>query len=470
MAISNTNYGAAKVNDFLSGKKNIFFIGIGGVSMSSLALAAKNRGYRVGGSDRAVSPSVLRLTASGIRVCIGHRAENISGYDLAVYTVAISEENPEYNEAKRLGIPLVSRADFLGALMWGFEKRIGICGMHGKSSVTAMTSSIFTHAGDPTVLSGASLSGSDDCYRLGGDTEFIFEACEYQDSFLSFYPTTAVVLNIELDHTDYFSNIEQICASFSKFVSIADGGAVVYNLDDPNVCAVCENFEGKRVSFSLENKNADIYAGKIEYDRGLPEFEVCSKGKVLFKIKLRVLGQHNISNALAAAATAIAHGISYDDIVAGLGEFSGAKRRLTYKGKLNGAEVYDDYAHHPTEIDAAANALRPRCKGRLWGVFQPHTYSRTKELYIEFARALSRFDRVILLDIYAARETDNLGVSSEGLCESVGASAIYAPSFREAAEQLTRELSKGDIAVIMGAGDNERVFENIQFDKRPHSK
>ena len=467
MAVSNTYYGAAKVNDILAGKKSIFFIGIGGVSMSSLAIAAKNLGFSVGGSDRAMSASTMRLTSNGIRVCIGHRAENIRGYDIAVYTVAISDENPEYNEARRMGIPCVSRADFLGALMYGFENRIGICGMHGKSSVTAMVASIFSRSLDPTVISGASLSGSDECCRLGGDRDFIFEACEYQDSFLSFYPSTAVVLNIELDHTDYFVSLDQIRDSFSRFISIASGGILVYNLDDENVRSICDSFDGRRISFSVENSDADVYASDITYDRGMPRFTVCSGDKRLFEVSLGVLGEHNISNALAAAATALAHSLPYEDIVAGLGEFSGAKRRLTYKGSLHRAEIYDDYAHHPTEIDAAVNALRPRCKGKLWGVLQPHTYSRTKELYIEFSRALARFDRVILLDIYAARETDTLGVSSKQLAQSVGEHAIYAPSFRAAAEILTEELGAKDIAVIMGAGDNERVFDHLMLDAKP---
>ena len=467
MAISNTNYGAEKVNDFLSGKKNIFFIGIGGVSMSSLALTAKSRGYRVGGSDRAVSPSVLRLTANGIRVCIGHRAENIAGYDLAVYTVAISEENPEYNEAKRLGIPLVSRADFLGALMWGFERRIGICGMHGKSSCTAMCAQIFLRATDATVFCGAELpllKNSTCC--IGNEQEhFVFEACEYMDSFLDFNPTLAVVLNVGMDHPDYFKDLTQIRTSFLNYARrTGKGGTVLYNADDAESVLALKEFEGRHVTFGIENA-ADYMACNIRHEGGITAFDYWENGRFLCRIKLHVFGLHNVYNALAAAAAASICGIAPDLIAEALEAFEGTKRRMECKGRLNGAIVYDDYGHHPVEIGATLSGAGEMGYRRILCAYQPHTYSRTAKLFDEFVRAFDVADRVYFADIYAAREQNTFGVSSEGLAKTIGDRAEYCGSFSRVAEALKRDAQEGDLVIVMGAGDIYKVYDLLKLQK-----
>ena len=467
MALENTHYGAKHIKEMLRDCKSIYFLGIGGINMSSLAHITHTRGYRVGGSDRTLSKLTERLSREGIEIFEGHDEKNLSGYDALVYTVAVSEDNPEYICAKRRGIPCISRADYMGYIMTEYKTRIGISGMHGKSTCTSMCAEVLMAADtDPTVLSGAELASMGGAWRIGKNEKFLFEACEYMDSFLDFNPTVAVILNIEMDHVDYFKSMEQIRASYGHFASIAGkDGVCVVNSDDADVMEAVKDFEGQKVTFGINDKNANLRAEDIRIEKGRYRFSVMCDGELYCKVALSVTGYHNIYNALASAAVAYVCGLDGEAVQNGLAAFCGAKRRMEYKGECNGASLYDDYGHHPTEVKTTLNGAKDMTDGRLFCVFQPHTYSRTSALFDDFADALRVADKVIVSQIYAARETDTLGVSAEKLAKAVGNGSVSAKTFSEAAEILKRELCDGDVAVIMGAGDVWRVFDHIKTEK-----
>ncbi len=461
MALENTHYGASRLAEMLASCKSIFFIGIGGINMSSLSHVTHGRGYRVGGSDRVRTPLVERLASEGIEIFDGHAASNIDGYDAVVYTVAVGADNPEYCEACRRGIPCISRSDYLGYLMTDYRVRVGIAGTHGKSTCTSMCAEILLRAGvEPTVLSGAELSLMGGAYHIGGDDLFVFEACEYMDSFLDFNPTVAVVLNVELDHVDYFKSFAQMRASFGKFMArTGEGGVAVLNADDADTMAAAADFTGEKLTFGIDNEAARVRATGVHVENGRYAFGILLDGEPLCDVALSVTGYHNIYNALAAAAVCVRYGVSGEKIASGLSAFCGAHRRMEYKGACNGAALYDDYAHHPTEIAATLKGARKLTEGRLFCVFQSHTYSRTHALMDAFAEALALADRVLVTDIYAARETDTKGVTPTGFAERIGDGAEAVSSFADAAAHLRRELRSGDVAIVMGAGDVYKVFD-----------
>jgi len=467
MAIVNTHFGAKEISRLLKDVKSVYFIGIGGINMSSLAHITHLRGYTVGGSDRTPTALTEKLAAAGIEINYEHNKENVKGYDAIVYTVAISEDNEEYVEALRHGIPCISRADYLGYIMTGYKNRIGVSGMHGKSTCTSMCAELFIEAdADPTVLSGAELERMGGAYRVGKEVHFIFEACEYMDSFLDFNPNIAVILNVEMDHVDYFHSLDQVKNSYRAYAALTgkDGFAVA-NLDDENVLSALSDYNGTLVGFGIENKSADFCAKNIENVGGLYRFDVTKKGEYFCHIDLSVSGYHNIYNALASVAAADICGIASCDIERGLHTFRGAKRRMELKGRIDGADIYDDYGHHPTEVrstlEGAAKLAHAR-GARLICAFQPHTYTRTKEFIDDFARAFDAADKVLCVDIYAARETDTLGVSSSLLASLIGERAEYTGGFFETAEAVLREISAGDVVIIMGAGDIYKVFEHLK--------
>ena len=466
MSVSNTHFGAIQINEMLKECNSIFFCGIGGINMSSLAHISLVNGMRVGGSDRTPSALTKRLEDEGVCIYYSHSAANVEDYDAFVYTVAIGEDNPEYVRAIERGIPVISRADYMGYLMTGYEKRIGISGMHGKSTATSMCANMLIEANtNPTVLSGAVLAAMDGAYRVGGREQFLFEACEYMDSFLDFNPNIAVILNIELDHVDYFKDLEHIKRSYRSFADIAlsNGGCVVANGDDANVLCALDGAENV-VYFGIENKNATVRAEGIGEDGGKYFFDLLYNGKKICHIKLSVSGYHNVYNALATAAVGLICGLSCDLISSGIKSFTGAARRMELKGTVNGARVYDDYGHHPTEVATTLEGVRKMLDGgRLFCVFQSHTYSRTRALLDDFISALSVADRVIVADIYAARELDTLGVTPELLAEKIEG-GVACHGFSNIAKMLQNELSDGDIAVVMGAGDIWHVFEHLNFD------
>lgn len=467
MALPNTHLGPDKINQILDGKKNLFFAGIGGVSMNSLAHISHLRGFSVSGYDRTPSPITHKLEEMGITVYYEADEAHVHGCDALIYTVAMPETNPEYAYALLNGIPLISRADFLGYLMTGYDHRIGISGTHGKSTTTGMTARILSYANaDPTVLGGATLKETGSPDMIGGHELFVFEACEYMDSFLDFCPTIAVLLNIELDHLDYFHSIDQMRTSFTKFMSIAE--TAVVNLDDENCRIAVKNYSGKVVTFARNNPNADYSSANEDISDGFASFDVVSHGEVIAHISLHVPGEHCIYDALASFASCMLVGIPAKTIVEGLSSFDGIARRMEKICETEkGAVVYTDYAHHPTEIATTLAGAAKMCKGNLNVVFQPHTYSRTAELFDDFVTAFSNCgaDNIVLCDIYAARETNVYGVSSMQLCEKItanGKSCSVAADFADAAKKIDRLSDAGDIVIVMGAGDVLTVAEILE--------
>jgi len=461
MSLPNTHYGAERLAELINGKKKLFFAGIGGVSMSSLAHISHLRGHTVTGYDRTPSALTAQLEEMGITVWYENDPSHVSDADALIYTVAIPDTLPEYREALRRGIPVISRADYLGYIMCGYRTRIGVCGMHGKSTTTSMLECIFRVAGtDPTVSCGAPMKDAGGhCDRIGSEDYFIFEACEYMDSFLDFYPTEAIVLNIEPDHLDYFRDLDHICSSFARFMDrTGEDGRLYLNLRDDNVMRTAQNYRGSTVTFGVECPEADYSAEDVAFDHGYPSFTLCRKGHALCRIQLHVPGAHNVCDALAAASAALENGIASETVRNALAEFGGAARRMDYKGKTpSGALVYDDYAHHPTEIASSLRAAAALDHDRLFCVFQPHTYSRTKELFSEFAEALAypSVSHMLIAEIYSARETDTLGMSSARLAEAVCANggSCFAASNAEIVRFLQKECRTDDLILIMGAGD-----------------
>ena len=471
MSLPNTHFGAEYISDLLKdGGKTIFFVGIGGISMCSLAYISKLRGHSVSGYDRTPSKITRDLEASGIPVWYENDEAHIYGADVVVYTVAIPEDTPEYKGALERGIPCISRADYLGYLMSGYSESIGVSGMHGKSTTTAMLEKVFAVAGkDPTVSCGAVMKDTGSAHRIGSDATFIFEACEYMDSFLDFYPTTAVILNIEMDHVDYFHSMEQIEESYSKFAAkTGEDGFAVVNCRDKNVMKAIADYKGRLVTFGVESPDADYSAQNISYSHGCGVFDIYYRGGFLCHTELKVFGKHSVCDALAAAAAAHVSGIDPEDIAKGLSSYEGAARRMEYFGKARtGADVYSDYAHHPTEIKTTLSAAGEMDHDRVICVFQPHTYSRTKELFDDFAAALSDncCTEIVLSKIYSARETDTLGVSSQLLAKKIrktGKKAICFEDFTDIANYLKETTKEGDMIIIMGAGDIPAVIELIK--------
>ncbi len=468
MATPNTHYGVENIQLMLENCKSIFFIGIGGINMSSLAHISHLQGYRVGGSDREKTALTERLRSGGIEIYYSHDASNMEDFDAVVYTVAISQDNPEYVRALEKGIPCISRADYLGYLMLNYQNRIGVSGMHGKSTCTSMCATVFMEAGgDPTVLSGAELDAMGGAYRIGKSENFIFEACEYMDSFLDFNPSMAIILNIELDHVDYFSSIDQVCYSYSRFAAITgENGMVIANIDNEYIPQVLEGYKGKIVTFGVVTKSADYSAINIRYPNGCAEFDIMHLGEFIAHVKLSVTGEHNVYNALAAFVAAHVSGLEPEAIAKGLTKFHGAKRRMEFKGKLNGASVFDDYGHHPTEVATTLDGVRKRDDvGRLFCIFQPHTFSRTYALMDDFAQSFDAVDRVYIADIYPARETDDLGISGKTLAVRIGDKAEYAPDLDSLAREISSMLYPDDALVVMGAGNIYRIFDHFDFDE-----
>ncbi len=461
MALENTHYGHQRISQMLSGCRSVFFIGIGGISMSSLAQLSKNLGFLVGGSDRSENPQVKALRALNIPVFSVHDARNVADYDAVVYTVAIGADNPEYLAAAESGKPLLSRSDYLGYLMISYLNRIGVAGMHGKSTCTAMCAQIFLEAADPTVLCGAELPilGGDTCRISRAREHFVFEACEYMDSFLDFNPTLAVILNIGMDHVDYFKSIEQIRTSFLRFAErTGKGGCVLYNADDPECERALADFSGKKVSFSLGGR-ADFCGRNVSHGHGETAFDLYRGDRFLCRIRLRVFGKHNLYNALAAASAASLCGLEPERISSALASFTGARRRMEHRGTVRGAQIYDDYAHHPDEIRATLAGAREMGYRRVLCAYQPHTYSRTAGLFDDFVNAFSDADRVYLADIYAAREENVYGVSSRQLAERIGERGEYCGDFAAVANAIQRDVREDDLVIVMGAGDIYKVLE-----------
>ena len=448
---------------------HVHFIGIGGISMSGLAAILLDREFSVSGSDRSASDLTKWLTASGAKIFYGQCASNIEDdVDLVVYTAAIHPDNPEYVEAVRRGIPMLTRAELLGQLMTNYQLPIAISGTHGKTTTTSMISHILLAAdADPTISVGGILPAIHGNFRIGSDRIFVTEACEYTNSFLDFFPKISIILNIDADHLDFFRDLDDIRHSFHLFAEkLPSDGILIINKSIPNVEAITEGLPCRIVYYDMAGTSgADYYASNVSYDAmACGSFDLMHGSGHMGHFVLHVPGAHNVGNAIAALALADLIGIPVAAMQKGLDQFSGTERRFQHKGEIGGVTIVDDYAHHPTEIRATLQAARNCAHKTLWCVFQPHTYTRTKALMDDFASALSLADKVVLADIYAARETDTLGISSQTLQQKLldlGCEAYYFPSFDEIETFLLENCTEGDLLITMGAGDIVKVGEAL---------
>ena len=438
--------------------KHIHLIGIGGISMSAIAETLNNWGIKVTGSDSTQSFLTDKLNLHGIETTIGHNLKNARNADLIIYSAAIKDNDPEMEIAKENSIPLVDRGKFVGYLTKLYKESICVAGTHGKTTTTSMISVCFLEASmDPTIEVGAMLKQIDGNYRVGNSEYFILESCEYMGNFLKFNPNSEIILNIDSDHLDYYKTFDNVVKAFQDFAKLLDpNGALVTNADDKNCIKLKEHTKAKFITYGINNNSANFVAKNISFDKnGFPKFDVFKNSEFYATFELSVSGMHNISNALACIGICDYYNIDKKFILSGLKNFTGASRRLEYKGTFNNISVFDDYAHHPTEIKATSDAIKNKEYNSSWVIFQPHTYSRTYEHLNEFAKSLSDFDNVILTDIYAARELNTYGITSEDLKNELvklGKNAVYIGKFEKIVDYIKKEAKPNDIILTLGAG------------------
>lgn len=445
---------------------HLHFIGIGGVSMSGLAEILLTDGYKVSGTDSKESPILNRLRKLGAKIYLGHDAENIKGADLIIYTDAISKDNVELREAITSNVDIVDRATFLGALMKNYTNSVAVSGTHGKTTTTSMIASITKSLEfNPTMLVGGNLNEIGGNVRLGSKNYILTEACEYKANILKYFPTMAIILNMDEDHLDYFKDMNHIIETFKGYAGNLESEAyLLINSDDENFDKIVENTKANVVTFAIKNQ-ADYRAEYVSFsDDGFATFTLNIRDKEFYPVKLSVMGNHNVSNALAAIAATHTLGIPIEVIINNIFEYQGVGRRLEFKGYFNDVKVIDDYAHHPTEISATLEAVRNNASGKIYCVFQPHTFTRTKILLESFSKSFNHADKVIITDIYAAREVDNGEIHSRDLANAViekGNDCIYLSSFEEAEDYLVKNAKAGDIILTMGAGNIYSLGESI---------
>ena len=440
--------------------KNIHFIGIGGISMSGLCeIILKEGNFNISGSDNSESILIQNLRKKGVKIYIGQKAENLSkDVDLVVYTAAIKPDNEEFIKAKELGIKMMERSVFLGELMKAYKYPICIAGTHGKTTTSSFVSEVFLKTDkDPTISLGGILSSINSNFKIGKKDFFILETCEYCDSFLKFNPHSAIILNIDADHLDYFKDLNQIYESFKNFAKLIKKDAcLVINADIENYEFIIKDLSCKIITYG-KNVSSDWQAKNIKFnDKGYPSYTATYKGKDMFNISLNVVGLHNVYNSLAVCALCNFYELDKNCIENGLNSFNGTERRFQYKGEFNGVKVIDDYAHHPTEILATIEASKNQKFNKLWCVFQPHTFSRTKALLNEFADSFKDADNIVVLDIYSAREKDTGEIHSKDLVDklkSKGKNAIYIENFECGKDFLEKNCKQGDMLITIGAGD-----------------
>ena len=449
---------------------HVHFIGIGGISMSGLAEVLLEENFTVSGSDNKESALTDHLEKAGAQIFYGQKASNIiDGIDVVVYTAAIHKDNEEYQAAVQKGLPMLTRAELLGQLMTNYDIPIAVSGTHGKTTTTSMISHILL-AGemDPTISVGGILKAIGGNIRVGNSEIFVTEACEYTNSFLHFFPKIGIILNVDADHLDFFKDLDDIRNSFHLFAKLLpENGTLVINGDIDKIEEITSDLSCRVITFGKE-ASLDYSAANITYnEQGNASFDVVKNGQNVAHLALAVGGEHNVYNALAAIAVADILGVPAETIQTGLASFHGTDRRFEYKGEVGGVTIIDDYAHHPTEIAATLKSAAHYPHKKLWCIFQPHTYTRTKALFDEFVDALSTTDHVILADIYAARETDTRGVSSEQFAEALkkkDCDAYYLPSFEEIEEFVLERCQKGDVLITMGAGDVVNIGEKLLQD------
>lgn len=446
---------------------HVHFIGIGGISMSGLAEILLSRKFPVSGSDSHESALTDQLAEQGAVVHYPQMAENITDdIDVVVYTAAIHPDNPEFRAAQEKNLPMLTRAQLLGEIMRNYKEAINVSGTHGKTTTTSMITEILLEAHkDPTVSVGGMLKDIGGNIRVGGQETFVVEACEYTNSFLSFFPTIEVILNVEADHLDFFKDIDDIRHSFKLFAEkLPEDGLLVINKDIKHSEYFTQALKCRVVTFGHE-KDADYTANFISYDKfAHPSYTLFYKGEELAQVELGVTGEHNIYNSLAAVAVARSLDIPMEVILRGLKRFTGTDRRFQKKGSVNGFTIIDDYAHHPQEIAATIEAAKKYPHRKLWIVFQPHTYSRTAALLDDFAGALSQADEIVLADIYAAREKNTIGISSDDLRKHMleqNTNVYYIPKFEDIEDFLLQHVEEGDVLITMGAGDIYKVGDDL---------
>ena len=446
---------------------HIHFMGIGGISMSGLAEVLLNAGFTISGSDDRKSPLTEHLSSLGAKISYGLRAENITeDIDLVVYTAAISADNAEYAEAVSKGIPMMSRAVLLGQIMKNYKTPIAISGTHGKTTTTSMVSEVLLAANaDPTLSIGGILKSIGGNIRVGKSEYFVTEACEYTNSFLSFFPRISIILNIEEDHMDFFKDIHEIRDSFHRFAGLLpEDGYLIINSNIERYKEVTADLCCDVVTFGTDSASDYSYTD-LSYDEfGRPSFTLLKKGEPQYKVSLGVVGEHNVLNSLSVIALMDVLGMDSETVLTALKKFTGTDRRFEVKGKLGGITILDDYAHHPTEIEATLKAAANYPHNRLWCIFQPHTYTRTKAFLSDFAKALSLADEIVLTDIYAAREKNTIGITSDDLrreIEKQGKQCHYFHSFDEIENFLLENCINGDLLITMGAGDVVKIGENL---------
>ena len=445
----NSASGSKSIDQYLVPGKRVHLVGIGGVSMRPLGLVLSSMGMQISGSDMNSSVSTDELIANGITVHIGHSADNIIGADCVIRTAAAHNDNPEIAAARAAGIPIFERAQAWGYIMRAYQNAICVAGTHGKTTTTSMITHIFIQAQrDPTVMIGGYLPLLDAGHRVGKGDTIILESCEYCNSFLNFYPTAAVILDVDADHLDFFRDLDDVKQSFRRFAGLVpENGLIIANGDDQNTVDTLSGMLYTTFGFG----ECNCVYGK-NFSDNYSEFDIVCNGQPYCHVSLGVIGRHNAMNALAAAATAWRFGIAGQDVADALAAFHGAGRRMEYKGTFNGAKIYDDYAHHPHELHALLEAVRSMHPSRIVCAFQPHTYSRTKALFSDFVRELRTVDVAVLTDIYAAREQNTVGVSSEDLAREIPGS-VYCPTLPDVTVWLRQNAQPGDIILTVGAGD-----------------
>ncbi len=446
--------------------EHVHFIGIGGISMSGLAEILLTKGYKVSGTDAKYNRIIQRLENLGANIYIDHHKNNINGADLIIYTDAISPDNVELMAARKSGVDTIDRATFLGALMNNYPYSIAVSGTHGKTSTTSMIATITNHGNlDPTVLLGGELDDIGGNVKLGSDEYILTEACEYRANILKYFPTTAIILNIDEDHLDYFKDMDHIIQTFVKYgENLKEDSNLIINADDKHAHYVTEATKANVITFGIDSE-CDFRAENINYtNEGYPTFTLNIKDKDYYPIKLHVMGKHNIYNSLASIATAYTHGVGMDDIRNHLALYTGVHRRLELKGYIDRVKIIDDYAHHPTEIQATLEAIKNKPAGKIYCVFQPHTFTRTKILLDSFSESFKYADQVVITDIYAAREYDNGEIHSRDLVNAVNEktnNAIYLETFEETEEYLLNHIKNDDMVITMGAGNVYLIGESM---------
>lgn len=454
----------ANIRDYPGGR--IHMIGIGGSSMSGLAEMLIDQGYRVSGSDRDETYLVHFVREKNAEVFIGHKAENVHGADLVVYSAAIAKDNPERAEAERLGIPSIERATLLGQLMEGYTKAVGVCGAHGKTTVTSMLSQMLMENGlDPSIHIGGRLDAVGGSTRVGHSPIFVAEACEYNRSFLHLSPTVAVVLNIDADHLDCYKDIDEIEQTFGQFLALLpQDGTAIGNGDDPRIVRCFSQLKCRRILFGMSETCEWHPENLKEDDRGYIRFDLIHDGKAVAAVRMNVPGIFNVMNGIAAVATAVHLGVHPEKAAETLSRFSGAHRRFELTDCIDGVEIFHDYGHNPAEMRNAVSIARKRCKGRLWAVMQPHTFSRVRTLFDQYLTCTEEADFTLVTDICAAREKDpgdlNSGMLVAGMLDH-GIKAVWTPSFDDTETYLKDHWQSGDLVITMGCGDINLLNEQI---------